>query len=193
MNLYIRYFNEEVLVSSIDEAIEFISIVIGIPVDEALVEDLDNFVKSPVCYPKRYKVRPRVYFIVIKTQANSLEEFKANKKDEAESQGCGECEVASSKKDYKSAMLSMEIEGWYEGTILFKRVVPIPGTGKFQYKDTRFVAQLKAKSGQHCYDRIVDHLKNRQDVDLRSQFPSAKGRNFSYVYLGEKRPEHKDC
>ena len=74
--------------------------------------------------------------------------------------------------------------GWYEGEILFKRVVPIPGTNKFQYQDTRFKARCKAHNMQECYDRIVEHLRSRQDVDARSQFPSIKGKNFTCSYLG---------
>ena len=69
-----------------------------------------------------------------------------------------------------------------EGSIDFKRVQLVPGTGKFQYRDTHFVARVKASSGQECYDRIVDHLSQR--VDSRSQFPSAKGKNFKFLYLG---------
>ena len=78
--------------------------------------------------------------------------------------------------------LTEEREGWYEGTIDFKRVLLVPGTGKFQYRDTHFVARCKAMSGQDCYNRIVDHLSQR--VDSRSQFPSAKGKNFKFTYLG---------
>ena len=81
--------------------------------------------------------------------------------------------------------LNEEKPGWYEGSLTFKRVIPIPGTGKFQYRDTLFVAQVKAANPQECYSRIIQHLRSRQDVDLRSQFPSAKGKNFSYKYLGE--------
>jgi len=33
-----------------------------------------------------------------------------------------------------------------------------------------------------CYNRIVEHLRER--VDPRSQFPSAKGKNFKFKYLG---------
>jgi hypothetical protein len=61
----------------------------------------------------------------------------------------------------------------------------VPGTGKFQYRDTHFVAQVKAVSGLDCYNRIVDHL--RQRVDDRSQFPSAKGKNFKFKYLGMEK------
>ena len=72
--------------------------------------------------------------------------------------------------------------GWYEGIIDFKRVLLVPGTGKFQYRDTRFAARVKAQSGMECYERIVDHLRER--VDDRSQFPSAKGKSFKFRYLG---------
>jgi hypothetical protein len=61
-------------------------------------------------------------------------------------------------------------------------VLLVPGTGKFQYRDTRFVARVKAESGIDCYNRIVEHLQER--VDERSQFPSAKGKNFKFTYLG---------
>ena len=78
--------------------------------------------------------------------------------------------------------LTEEREGWYEGSINFKRVSLVPGTGKFQYRDTLFVARVKAMSGLDCYNRIVDHLRGR--VDERSQFPSAKGKNYHFRYLG---------
>lgn len=82
--------------------------------------------------------------------------------------------------------LNEERYGWYEGTLDFKRVALMPGTAKFQYRDTHFVACCKAYSGLDCYNRIVDYLSQR--VDSRSQFPSSKGKNFKFVYLGECKP-----
>ena len=82
--------------------------------------------------------------------------------------------------------LNEECVGWYEGSIDFKRVQLVPATGKFQYRDTHFVAQVKANSGIDCYNRIIEHL--RQRVDERSQFPSAKGKNFKFHYLGAAKP-----
>ena len=79
--------------------------------------------------------------------------------------------------------LNEEMPGWYEGSLDFKRVQQVPGTGKFQYRDTHFVAQCKAISGLDCYNRIIEHLRGR--VDERSQFPSAKGKNFKFRYLGQ--------
>ena len=78
--------------------------------------------------------------------------------------------------------LNEEREGWYEGVMDFKRVQLVPVTGKFQYRDTHYVARLKAKSGLDCYNRIVESLRAR--VDERSQFPSVKGKNFKFTFLG---------
>jgi hypothetical protein len=50
------------------------------------------------------------------------------------------------------------------------------------------VAQVRAISGIDCYNRIVEHL--RQRVDERSQFPSAKGKNFSFRYLGMAKNQY---
>ena len=52
------------------------------------------------------------------------------------------------------------------------------------YVDTPFRVKLKAVSAADAYARIVEHLQNRQDIDPRSQFPSIKGRNFTYTFLG---------
>ena len=83
-------------------------------------------------------------------------------------------------------LLAEEQIGWYDAALTFKRVIQIPETNKFQYKDTRFRAKLKASSPLDCYNRIVNHLRNRQDVDPRSQFPSAKSTNFEYKFLDEE-------
>ena len=61
-------------------------------------------------------------------------------------------------------------------------MVYIVATGKYEYRGTIFVAQCKSVSGIDCYNRIVDYLRDR--VDSRSQFPSAKGKNFNFRYLG---------
>lgn len=94
-------------------------------------------------------------------------------------------EIENGSKELQSPVivrLNEERFGWYEGVIDFKRVVMVPGTGKHEYRDTRFVVNCKAASGIDCYNRIVEYLRTR--VDSRSQFPSAKGKNFKYKYLG---------
>ena len=176
MNLYLRYFDREILVSNVDEAIAFLAGIEEIGMNPALEKDIRDYANSSVFYPKRYKVRPRVYFIVIKTEAPTMQDFKDKKAvHTSDNQGAKPVSPAVMK-------LNEERFGWYEGSIDFKRVQLVPGTGKFQYRDTHFVARCKASSGQECYDRIVDHLSQR--VDSRSQFPSAKGKNFKFEFLG---------
>jgi hypothetical protein len=175
MNLYLRYFDSEVLVNSADEAIDFLSAIDDIAMNPILEKDIRDYVASDVYYPKRYKIRPRVYFIIIKTEASTMQDFKEKKAVRpAEAQGKATAPVLMT--------LNEPRYGWYEGSILFKRVQQVPGTSKFQYRDTTFVARVKASSGMDCYNRIVAHLAER--VDRRSQFPSAKGKNFKFEYLG---------
>ena len=180
MNLYLRYFDREALVHHVDEAIQFLGEIDEIGMNAALEADIREYVASDVYYPKRYKVRPRVYFIIIKTEAEDMQAFKEKRAVHPGTDVVERPQVTSA-----LTRLTTQREGWYEGSIDFKRVLLVPGTGKFQYKDTRFVARCKASSGQECYDRIVAHLRDR--VDERSQFPSAKGRNFKFEYLGKSK------
>ena len=183
MNLYIRYFDNETLVKSVDEAIDFLRSIDEVGMNPDLEADIRDYANSDMIYPKRYKVRSRVYFIIIKTEAATMQDFKEKralrgKGDDVSGERSGGLQPVITK-------LNEVCEGWYEGEIEFKRVQQIPSTGKFQYRDTHFVAQVKASSGMDCYNRIVEHL--RQRVDERSQFPSPKGKNFKFRYLGKAR------
>lgn len=184
MNLYLRYFANELLAHTIEEVSLFLSSIPDLRVDDEMIDGIDQYWQSSSPYPKRFKIRPKVYFILIKTTAESMEEFKAHRNKQQEDSP--EIDSEASPKVYRQNPAAIEQEGWYEGEIYFKRVIPNPQTGKFQYQDTRFVARLKATSGEHCYERIIAHLKNRQDIDPRSQYPSVRGRNFSFSYLGKE-------
>ena len=178
MNLYLRYFDRETLVSTVDEAIDFLSSIDEIDMTPDLEADIRNYAASDVFYPKRYKIHPRVYFIIIKTDAATMQDFKEKK---AVHEGAPAKAISPA-----VARLNEVLEGWYEGSLNFKRVLLVPGTGKFQYRDTLFVARVKASSGIECYDRIIEYLRER--VDERSQFPSAKGKNFKFRFLGYAKP-----
>lgn len=180
MNLYLRYFDNEILVSHVDEAIDFLRSIQDIEVTPELEADVRDYAASDVFFPKRYKVRAHVYFIIIKTVAATMLDFKQKKGLRAPMPA-----NASERRgvaDNAMVHLAELREGWYEGELDFKRVVMIPSTGKHEYRDTKFVVRCKAVSGQDCYNRIVEHLRSR--VDGRSQFPSAKGKNFHFRYLG---------
>ena len=180
MNLYLRYFDKETLVNNVDDAIEFLRSIPEIALDEELEADIREYAESDVFYPKRYKVRQRVYFIIIKTLAETMLDFKQKKALRPVA-----TPNINERRDLTASVVTRLTEmrpGWYEGALDFKRVVMIPATGKHEYRDTHFVAQCKANSGQDCYNRIVEHLRSR--VDGRSQFPSAKGKCFHFKYLG---------
>lgn len=181
MNLYLRYFDRETLVNTVEEALAFLGEIEEIGMNPMLENDIREYVASDVFYPKRYKIRPRVYFIIIKTEAATMQDFKEKKAVHAPVAGAAHDRAASPIVN----KLNEEKYGWYEGVIDFKRVLMVPGTGKFQYRDTHFVARVKAESGIDCYYRIVEHLQER--VDNRSQFPSAKGKNFKFFYLGQAK------
>lgn len=177
MNLYIRYFDREILVNNVDDAIAFLADIEEIGMNPVLEKDIRDYAASDLMYPKRYKTRPRVYFIIIKTEAATMQDFKDKK-------AVHTADPAVAKPATNAvAKLSEERFGWYEGALDFKRVQQVPATGKFQYRDTHFVARVKATSGMDCYNRIIDHLSQR--VDPRSQFPSAKGKNFKFQFLGK--------
>ena len=72
MNLYVRYFDREILVHHVDEAIEFLASIDEIGMNPVLEADIRDYVDSAVFYPKHYKIRPRIYFIIIKTEAATM-------------------------------------------------------------------------------------------------------------------------
>lgn len=198
MNIYARYFDQDTLVRNYDELMKFLSSIPEIPINQRLEDDVRAYVESDMPYPKRYKIRPRVYFILIKTSAKTMEEFKAHRKDNNNNQYRGNANNDRptfakdngilNKKEIKAAQLAQVRSGWYLGTITFKRVLPINGTTKFRYQDTTFQAYVKANSGNECYERIIEHLKKRSEIDIRSQFPSAKGSNFTFEFAGTELP-----
>ena len=173
MNLYLRYFDRETLVQSVDEAIDFLNSIGEFDMDPELEADIRAYAASDVYFPKRYKIRPRVYFIIIKTEAATMQDFK-------EKRNVRKADAPLKEKGASPVLMKLneEREGWYEGVLDFKRVQMVPGTGKFQYRDTRFVAQVKAYSGLDCYNRIIDHLKYK--LYGTQPVPLCQGQEFPF-------------
>lgn len=194
MNLYIRYFDQERLFVDFDEALAFLSTFEGYSVTQKVADDLRAFLDSDNMYPRRFKVSSRSYYIAIKSEATSLDEFhemakkavaEPRKEAAAEPQQQPQRPLTMHKiKETQLATLAQECPGWYAATLTFKRVIVNPETGKFSYVDTPFSVRTKAYCPQDCYDRIIAHLQSRPDIDPRSQFPAARGKNFAYEYLG---------
>lgn len=183
MNIYVRYFNNEALLHTPEEVVEYLKKLNDFNVTREIESLVYDYYKGNMPYAKRCHVRPGTYFLLIKSMAGTLEEFKAHKKPTETPQ------TAEKKgKEIKAEQLEDVKEGWYRCTIKFKRVVLIPGTEKNHYQDTVFSAYVHGKSAIDCYNRILNHLKNRQDIDPRSQFPSPKGNNYKFEYVSENTP-----
>ena len=52
MNLYLRYFDRETLVSTVDEAIDFLRSIDEIEMNPLLEADIREYAESDVFYPK---------------------------------------------------------------------------------------------------------------------------------------------
>ena len=180
MNIYVRYFDQEALASSYEELMEFLTSIPEIPVTPELMDSVRAYMDSPLPYPKRYKVRPRVYFILIKTTAQTMQEFKTYKSQDLNIDDEAEVETITNADEDK-----LETSNWYEAKLTFKRVIVLPETEKCQYVDTDFAAYIKASSESECYTKIKDYLTNHPDVDARSQIPSAKSNYFVCKQVGE--------
>lgn len=189
MNLYVRYFDHETLAYNMDDVVAFLSSIKEIKVDENALSRILSFVESDNLFPFRLKVSYSNYVLFLKTEAKDLEEFKYLEKTRKELRPDGRTTMAERKRT-QMEILNEEHIGWYEACMMFKRVVFNPETGKCQYVDTRFRVKLKARSAMDCYNRIVEHLQNRQDIDSRSQFPSAKSTNFEYIFLDGKEEQN---
>ena len=187
MNLYVRFFDYEALVPDEAAVLDFLATIPQIRMESISEKKLHNFLEGDSRYPFKGKIDDRNYYLVIKTDAPTLEAFQ-----EAQL-AINQHPVGSLKKaptevvrtESRESQLNSENYGWYEAGLVFKRAMPGDETRKFQYVDTPFRVRLKAYSGLDCYNRIVDHLKARPEVDQLSQFPSVKGKNFEFHLLEE--------
>ncbi|MEE0520583.1 MAG: hypothetical protein UDK36_04210 [Bacteroidaceae bacterium] len=184
MNLYVRYFAHETVVTSVDEAINFIGTIPEIKLENNAKNRITTYLNSSNVFPFRLKVNYSNYILFLKTEASTLEAFKEEEAMRKAQNENGNQNLYERKKTILDA-LHEEKKGWWLTSIKFKRVVTIPTTGKCKYFDTTFTVKQKANSAMDAYNRIIDHLKNRNDVDPRSQFPSAKSSSFEYQYMGE--------
>ena len=192
MNLYVRYFDHEYLAKSVDDALEFLSSIPEIKLESNAASRITTFLNSSNLYPFRLKVSYSNYVLFLKTEAENLEQFKEEEALRKEQMIDRVSTMAERKKSIIDA-LNEENIGWWEAGLTFKRVLIIPETGKCKYVDTPFRARLKAVSAIDAYNRIVDHLKSRPEVDPRSQFPSAKSEKFEYQFIGEDESTEEEA
>ena len=185
MNLYVRYFDHECLAKTVEEALAFLEDIDEIKLDSNTAGRIYTFLNSSNLYPFRLKVSYSNYVLFLKTEAETIEQFKEEEAMRKEQKAERLTTIAERKKSVLEA-LNEEHAGWWEACLVFKRVLTMPETGKCKYIDTPFRVRLRAGSAMDAYNRIVDHLKSRPDVDPRSQFPAAKSKNFEYKFLNER-------
>lgn len=188
MNLYVRYFDHEYLAKSVDDALDFLRSIPEIKVESNAASRITTFLNSSNLYPFRLKVSYSNYVLFLKTEAEDLEQFKEEEAMRKEQKLERVSSMAERKKTILDALNEEKI-GWWEAGLTFKRVLIIPETGKCKYVDTPFRARLKAVSAIDAYNRIIDHLKSRPEIDPRSQFSSAKSDKFEYLFIGEENEE----
>ena len=184
MNIYARYFDQETVASSFEELITFLTAIPEINVTTELLDNVKAYVDSPLPYPKRYKLRPLVYFILIKTNARNIQEFK-NKRHKDDSAPQHNTTAQTFRED-RTSQLTENKPGWYKVALCIKRMVFIKEIQKFQYQDNTIKAYINAGSPMECYHRLTDYFKTRKDIDTRSQIPSAKSDSFKFQYVGDK-------
>ncbi|MBR1667654.1 MAG: hypothetical protein IJ693_05160 [Bacteroidaceae bacterium] len=185
MNLYVRYFDHEHLAKSIDDAIDFLQTIDEIKLESNAANRINTFLNSSNLYPFRLKVSYSNYVLFLKTEAETLEQFKEEETLRKEQKADRVMTMAERKKNILDALNEQKV-GWWDTTLTFKRVITMPETGKCKYIDTRFRVKQKAQSAMDAYNHLVDYLQDRPDLDPRSQFPSAKSEKFEYVFLGDE-------
>lgn len=186
MNLFIRYFNNETLAHNVDEAMAFLVSLNDIKIDSTVYDRVSDFYKSGNTYPFRLKVSYSNYVLFLKTDANSTEEFHRLEQDHKAVKTDSKVISSADKKRLEMESLNRVRPGWYEATLVFKRVVINVFTNKCQYIDTPFSVRCKAESAMDCYSRIISHLKARPELDPRCQYPGIRSNSFKFKYIGEK-------
>lgn len=179
MNIYIRYFDDEALCHNMGEIREYLDSIAEIEVTPKMLDEIAAYAESDIVFPKRYKVTSRNYFIMIKTELESLADFHANAKEKREASG--------EQPGRFSSVYDQVQEGWYQCEKRFKRVVPVSIDGetpKYEYVETSIEALIYGSTPRECHDQLVEYLKERDDLDARCQYPSLKESNFLYEYKG---------
>lgn len=179
MNIYIRYFDDEALCHNMLEIREYLDSIAEIEVTPKMLDEIAAYAESDILFPKRYKVTSRNYFIMIKTELESLADFHANAKEKRDS--------TSEAPGRSNSVYDQVHEGWYQCEKRFKRVVPVSIEGetpKYEYIETSIEALVYGATPRECHDLLVEHLKEREDLDARCQYPSLKESNFLYEYKG---------
>ena len=63
MNIYVRFFDFDTLVSDEDGVIQFLQAIPDVELTDEIVDEIKDYINSETTYPKRLKIRPHIYFM----------------------------------------------------------------------------------------------------------------------------------
>ena len=178
MKYYVRYFENETLVETMKEVVDFLSALPDVELDDSCIQQLTTYITTKERGSKKIFMPNHRSFLVIKTTTATLEEFKANNQKNAEQ---NEERPASS----RLSAIDAEQKGWYECKLSFQRIVTNPDTKKCFYYNDSLEAKVVANSARDAHEQMVRYLQNNPEVDERSQMPAPTSKNFTWKYLGE--------
>lgn len=180
MNYYVRYFDNEEVLNNVDELINFLSGIFHDDLTQELTDEVVVFCNDKTNFPRHFRLPNKTTFIIIKTNSQTLEEFKTRGANGGAFPG-----NASTKEEQKSVYDDV-VPGLYDVTLTFRRAVVNPETRKCLYADEVFQVQMLAESQRHCYDVVIDYLRNNPEVDARSQYPSIRSNNFQATLIQQQ-------
>lgn len=175
MNYYVRYFDDEAFVSSMKEAFDFLGGLPDVELDDDCLAQVEEYFTTDQKGMHKFFMPNHKTFVVIKTTASSLEEFKKNNQKNEDSG-----------KTQPQKALDLEQIGWYDCSMTISRMLTNPETGKsFYYLDT-MKAKVHANTPHEAYNKMVKHVHDNPEIDSRSQIPAAANKNFQYTFIGEQ-------
>ena len=60
MNIYVRFFDFDTLVSDEDGVIQFLQAIPDVELTDEIVDEIKDYINSETTYPKRLKIRPHI-------------------------------------------------------------------------------------------------------------------------------------
>lgn len=178
MNYYARYFDSEGVFDTPQSLVEFISSIPQIMMTEELSDAILKFCFDKTSFPRHFRLPNKNTFIVIKTTAASLEEFKTR--------GANGGNTPAESKESKPSVADEIHPGLYDVSMTFRRAIVNPETRKCSFVEETFEVEMLAQSQRQCFEVVIEYLKNHPDVDPRSQYPSIRSSsNFRATLLSE--------
>jgi hypothetical protein len=175
MNYYARYFDSEAVLPSPHALVDFIASIPQITMTEELSDAILKFCVDKTSYPRHFRLPNKNTFIVIKTNSETLDEFKTR--------GANGGVMPVENKEPKQSPADEIHPGKYSVSIVFRRAIVNPETRKCSFVEETFEVEMLAQSQRQCFDVVTEYLRNHPDIDARSQYPSIRSSNFKATLL----------